>query len=266
LNNIIISIVTVVLNQRELLSKTLSSVLSQSYKEIEYIIIDGGSIDGTLELIKEKQDKLKYWVSEIDNGLYHAMNKGIKKANGDFICFINAGDIITHESVLESVINRMENENCLYFTSVKIIGKGICWYYPDNGIQDISNWLKYNLPNHQTMFFPKTFYKNNLFDLRLKLRADDDYKMRAINSLETMYINENFINFKRDGLSSNHREFSLLIQRINESFLINYKHNNIIKLIIDPLKLLLFFTFNNIFGEKAFDNLIKNIVRFKSRC
>ena len=100
-----ISVITVVYNDMEGLSRTMNSVFEQTYLCVEYIIIDGGSLDGTVNLIKHNQHKIKYWVSEPDKGIYDAMNKGIKKATGDWLCFMNAGDTFASDRVLEDVFN-----------------------------------------------------------------------------------------------------------------------------------------------------------------
>ena len=90
-----ISVITVVYNSVSYIERTIQSVLSQTYPHIEYIIIDGGSGDGTTEIIKKYSGSLAYWVSEPDKGLYDAMNKGLAKATGEFVWFINSGDEIS---------------------------------------------------------------------------------------------------------------------------------------------------------------------------
>ncbi|MEM9528699.1 MAG: glycosyltransferase, partial [Bacteroidota bacterium] len=88
----LISIITVVFNGLDVLPKTITSVIGQSYSRIEYILIDGASTDGTTAYLSSHQDWFSYWVSEPDSGLYDAMNKGLDQANGDFCLFLNAGD------------------------------------------------------------------------------------------------------------------------------------------------------------------------------
>jgi len=102
-NSPLISIVTVVYNDAKGLEKTIQSVLSQSYNNIEYIIIDGGSTDGTVEVIKRHKKSISMWISEADKGIYDAMNKGIKLAKGRWINFMNARDIFYNQDVLSNI-------------------------------------------------------------------------------------------------------------------------------------------------------------------
>ena len=99
------SIITINYNNRDGLEMTINSVLEQTYKDFEYIIIDGGSTDGSLEVIKKHAAQIDYWVSEPDNGIYNAMNKGIRKATGDYLNFMNSGDTYHTSSVLGDIAN-----------------------------------------------------------------------------------------------------------------------------------------------------------------
>ena len=97
------SVVTVSFNCAGLIAKTIESVLRQDYASLEYIVIDGGSTDGTAEIIREYQDRLAYWCSEPDGGIYQGMNKGIQQAQGDWIIFMNAGDTFADDHVLTQI-------------------------------------------------------------------------------------------------------------------------------------------------------------------
>ncbi len=99
----VISIITVVYNDVYNLERTIRSIRNQSYREIEYIIIDGGSTDGTVDVIQKNKDPISYWISEPDQGIYHAMNKGLKAATGDYVWFINSGDEIYSADTLHSI-------------------------------------------------------------------------------------------------------------------------------------------------------------------
>ena len=104
-----ISVVTVCYNAADTIEKTILSVLNQTYHDIEYIIIDGGSTDGTVEIIRKYADKIAYWVSEPDKGIYDAMNKGIEVATGEWINFMNAGDRFYKSDVIKLIFDNM---NC----------------------------------------------------------------------------------------------------------------------------------------------------------
>lgn len=109
----IISVVTVCYNAVTEIERTIQSVIGQSYPNIEYIIIDGGSKDGTVDLIRKYADKLAYWISEPDKGIYDAMNKGIAVSTGDWICFLNAGDWFAGTRVLAEVGQEAQNTQAI---------------------------------------------------------------------------------------------------------------------------------------------------------
>ena len=99
----LISIITVVYNCKDDLEMTIKSIIDQTYPNIEYIVIDGNSNDGTIDIIKKYQNKITYWISEPDEGIYDAMNKGIRQSTGDWINFMNAGDRFYDQNILSSL-------------------------------------------------------------------------------------------------------------------------------------------------------------------
>lgn len=101
-----ISVITVCYNAAETIEKTIQSVLGQTYRDIEYIIIDGGSTDGTIDVIRKYADKIAYWTSEPDKGIYDAMNKGIRVATGEWINFMNSGDYFSSDAVVENIFQK----------------------------------------------------------------------------------------------------------------------------------------------------------------
>ena len=109
MNNPLITIITVVLNGEKHLDNTIQSIINQKYTNLEYIIIDGASTDRTTKIIKKYGSKINYWVSEKDNGVYDAMNKGIKKATGEWINFMNAGDEFFNYNVLMDLFNNQNH-------------------------------------------------------------------------------------------------------------------------------------------------------------
>ena len=109
-----LSIITINLNNKDGLRKTIESVISQTFEDFEYILIDGASTDGSVEVISQFETRLKYWISEPDNGIYHAMNKGIKKAKGDYCLFLNSGDYLDNSTILECIFESNHKEELLY--------------------------------------------------------------------------------------------------------------------------------------------------------
>ena len=111
----LISIITINFNDKIGLQRTFDSVFAQDYQDFEYIVIDGGSNDGSKELIENNAQKISYWISEPDKGIYNAMNKGILKATGEYLLFLNSGDHLYSHTVLEENYTRIENYDLIYF-------------------------------------------------------------------------------------------------------------------------------------------------------
>lgn len=163
----LISVVTVCFNAVKDIEKTILSVINQTYENIEYIIIDGGSTDGTVDVIKKYADRITYWVSEPDKGIYDAMNKGIRVATGEWINFMNAGDEF-YSSITLSDVSFDSNYLCIY---------GNALYYNDKEewsvIAKDVNSIRNNMPNtHQAFFIQMKIVKQNLFDLTYRYAAD----------------------------------------------------------------------------------------------
>ena len=255
----LMSLVTVVYNDSAGLEATIKSVVKQTYKNIEFIVIDGNSNDGTIDVINKYKNEITHSVTESDNGIYDAMNKGLILSNGDFVNFLNAGDTIYKEDALEKIVLGISNFNDVYFSRAKVSYGKLCWVYPNIKVNDYDLWLDKNLPNHQAMFFPKSFYSSFLYDLRLKITADDDYKLLALKACDVSFVDRVFVEFERDGVSSNHKSPALLFQRIKESIIINLKHKRPVRLFVDPVKRLTTFVIHKLFGGKVFFKFIKKI-------
>lgn len=168
-NNPKISIITVSYNAVLSIESTILSVLNQSYSNIEYIIIDGGSTDGTVDIIKKYDSKISYWVSEVDNGIYDAMNKGILQASGEWINFMNSGDSFFEKNVVENVF--FDEINDLY----AVVYGNTEFIYADRVqiVKQINDEVhKYMPACHQSIFCRTIEMKKRLFDANLKIAAD----------------------------------------------------------------------------------------------
>lgn len=175
-----ISIITVNFNNLVGLKKTAESVLKQSYRDFEFLIIDGGSKDGSKEYIEEISDKLTLWVSEPDSGIYNAMNKGIKMAKGDYICFLNSGDIFFDNDTLSNAANIINDEAGIYYGDVffdqarkkRLIPAPKKLAYP---------FLIVNSINHQSTFIRRTLFDEIFYyNEELKIVADWEFIIYAV--------------------------------------------------------------------------------------
>ena len=175
-NKPIITVVTVVFNGLEFLEETIQSVINQTYQDVEYIIIDGGSTDGTLDVIKKYEDKIDCWVSEPDAGIYDAMNKGIALATGEWVNFMNAGDAFYSSNTLAMVFkNKKYNEDIL-FGDVNII-------YPDfSRVQRAGSprnlWRGMQFC-HQSVFVRAAIHKLSIFNVADLIAADFQFYFLA---------------------------------------------------------------------------------------
>ncbi|MBD8349064.1 glycosyltransferase family 2 protein [Dysgonomonas sp. HGC4] len=167
----LVSIITITYNAIEVLEKTIESVINQSYPNVEYIIIDGGSTDGTVDTIQQYQDQISYWISEPDKGIYDAMNKGLKKASGEWVNFMNAGDYFYDSFVIDSVFS-------LDWYNYDII----CGRKEGEKIdrRKATRWNLYKSMGicHQVIFSRLKFLKNG-FNLEYKISADFDWLLKA---------------------------------------------------------------------------------------
>jgi glycosyltransferase involved in cell wall biosynthesis len=165
----LITIITVVYNGVKYLEETIKSVLNLPYDNIDYIVIDGGSIDGTVDIIKKYESRISYWVSEMDNGIYDAMNKGWIAANeGSFILFLGAGDKILS---LPTEINNYKNNDVIY-GRVKLDNNKVFTSKAGIGLK-IRNTL-----HHQALLINKSLHPEKPFDLKFKIFADFDFNQR----------------------------------------------------------------------------------------
>ena len=217
------SIITITFNAEKFLEKTMLSVLHQTCKEFEYIIVDGASTDSTVEIIKNYELRIKNgefagvkpeqfrWVSEPDRGLYDAMNKGIDLASGDFVWFINAGDLICDEHTLQAIVNvyaKAPASEIIYGQSLIIDehGNALGERHKIAPKQLRKNDLLQGLVVcHQSILVKKTIVPK--YDLKYKICADYDWTIRAVEkSKVNSYLDRYISKFLIAGISSQQRK------------------------------------------------------------
>lgn len=221
-----LSIITINYNNRDGLRKTIESVVNQTWRDFEYIIIDGGSKDGSVEVIKEFADRIDYWVSEPDKGIYDAMNKGIDKATGEYCLFMNSGDTIYETMTLEKVYARIDGADIICGTT--ITNQGVIWAAPTN----ISFRFLYETTiNHQSTFTRSEILKRHKYDTSYKIVSDWKFLLECliINNGSYKSINQPIALYDTCGISSlNKKElanerFEILSALIPERILNDYR-------------------------------------------
>ena len=171
-----LSIITVNLNNKDGLQKTIDSVLSQTYKDFEWIVIDGGSTDGSKELIEKFSNNFSYWVSEPDKGIYNAMNKGIKIAKGDYLLFLNSGDELFDEHVLADVDIELNDSNIILGQVERLDNHQLL----RKCHSDIFMQLYIDTLNHQGSFIKRSLFKEKKYDESLRIVSDWKFFVETI--------------------------------------------------------------------------------------
>jgi glycosyltransferase involved in cell wall biosynthesis len=203
-----ISIITISLNTEEIIGATIESVINQTYNNIEYIIIDGASTDNTIDIIKEYESKISFWLSESDDGIYDAMNKAVRFVTGEWIIFMNAGDTFYNNNVCERFNGFIKDDVDIYYGDVCIDGEKVI-----NSPRKIYPFFfrMERMINHQTIFARSRLFKIKQFDTRYRVVADREwlfffkrkgYKISHISLIVCIYdshgVSSNTEKFKRD--------------------------------------------------------------------
>lgn len=204
-----VSIITVCYNAASTIEDTIQSVLGQTYGNIEYVIIDGGSSDGTQSIIEKYRDKIDYYQSEPDGGIYFGMNKGISACTGDFVGILNADDIYASKDVLETVVNciKTENVNSVYgdlvYVSETDLNKVVRTWVSGNYYRN--SFLKGWMPPHPTFFVKREFYNQlGCFNTKFRIAADYELMLRFLykNKLSVGYVPQTLIKMRTGGASN----------------------------------------------------------------
>lgn len=218
------SIVTVAFNAEDLIEDTMRSVFNQSFTDYEYIIIDGKSKDKTMSIIEKYKDKIDILISEPDEGIYDAMNKGISLASGRYVNFMNCGDFFADESVLEIVSRLIDNNpDIIYGNTIinTIVGK----YLVRPG--KIDETIIKRMPFcHQSTFVKTELARLHPFDLTYKVAADYNMFLHLYKEDKSfLYVDYPIAIYQNDGNSIDHQSYKRIIEaaRVNQSFMTKIK-------------------------------------------
>lgn len=215
-----ISIITVNYNDKVGLERTVNSVLSQNNKNFEYLVIDGNSNDGSVEVIEKNKDKIDFWVSEKDSGIYNAMNKGIRAAKGDYLLFLNSGDWLYDKNAISNVEQLIDGSKDIYY------GNAIFKFDKKDKI------VKYNKPIsfefftygnfcHQATFIKKSlFFDISFYNEKRKIVSDWEFFAVAIclKNASHQYMDVIVANYDLTGISSRPEFEELKMKERNDVF------------------------------------------------
>lgn len=223
-----VSIITSCYNRVRTIRDAIESVLAQDYPNIEYIVVDGGSTDGSIEIIKEYKGRIDKIVSEPDNGMYEAINKGIRSATGNLIGLLHSDDFYYDNHVVSNIVERMENTNAHF-----LYGNGL-FVNKNNTNKTIRIWRSGNyklwkvkkgwLPLHPTCYIRKeTIDELGLYNETYKIAADSDFLLRYFleGDITITYLDKYIVKMRMGGVSTNRKNFK---QMWNEDIRVYRSH------------------------------------------
>lgn len=220
------SVITVTYNAAKVLEDTIQSIVTQTYKNVEYIIVDGGSTDGTLEIVNKYKEHIHTVVSEPDKGLYDAMNKGIALAGGDYLCFLNAGDGLHEDDTLQQMVHSLtgkELPDVLYGETEIVDSEGHFLQMRRLSAPERLTWKSFRkgmLVCHQAFFARRELALSEPYDLQYRFSADFDWCIRIMKKAKTLHnTHTTLIDYLNEGMTTQNHRASL-----KERFRIMAKH------------------------------------------
>ena len=211
-----LSIITITYNAEKTLEQTLKSVYEQSYTDIEHIIIDGQSTDKTLDLIHKYQNNKMIWISEPDNGLYDAMNKGIKLSTGDYLCFLNAGDTFFATNTIEDIMNSAnhlpQSPDIIYGETAIVDKDGTFLYMRRLKTPEYLNWKSFKrgmVVCHQAFIVKREQVEE--YGTNYRFSSDFDWCIRMMKKSSNIHnTHKVLINYLNEGVTTANRKASLI--------------------------------------------------------
>ena len=221
------SIITVTYNAEKVLEETIQSVVSQTYTNIEYLIIDGNSKDGTMKIVQQYQKHIHQVISEPDKGLYDAMNKGIQLATGDYVCFLNAGDKFHKDDTLQKIVESLGTidklPDVMYGQTAIVDYEGKFLRMRRHSAPDSLNWRSFKsgmLVCHQAFFAKRELAIKEPYNLSYRFSADFDWCIRIMKRSLTLHNTKlTIIDYLNEGMTTQNHKTSL-----KERFNIMGKH------------------------------------------
>lgn len=225
----IISIITINYNNHKGLRKTIESVVEQSYHDIQYIVIDGGSTDGSRDVIRQYEDSIFYWVSEPDSGIYNAMNKGVAKATGEYCLFLNSGDSLHSTDSISEFVSKLSGEDLL-------MGRVMCTPSGRIAYDDITyplTMLDFYMGGpvpHPACLIKRLLFDKHLYDEELRIVSDWKFFLQVIVLDQCSYkiVDTVVADFEEEGVSSNRQKCNIEREKVLRdvlppSILLDYK-------------------------------------------
>lgn len=219
-----LSIITINYNNLEGLIRTVESVVDQTWNEFEYIVIDGGSTDGSAAYLETQKDKINYWVSEPDKGIYNAMNKGIEVASGEYLLFLNSGDHFYENSVLEMNYKFIKDYDLIYF-NIKVISGKTEYIKNSPDYLVFSYFINDTLPHQATFINIDLFEKAGYYDESLKIVSDWKFFVESVCKFNATYLKiENILaTHYLDGISAIPENWPLILEERNSVLKTGFK-------------------------------------------
>ncbi len=214
MQDIKVTIITACYNRVQTIGRAIESVLSQDYTNIEYIVVDGGSTDGTLDVISNYKDRLSYLISEPDNGMYEAINKGISLASGDVIGLLHSDDVLYADTIISQMVEIMEatDAEMLYGDGLFVQGNRVVrnWISGRNRrLKLLTGWL----PLHPTCYVRRSVYKEyGMYIEKYKIASDTEwlFRMLYVNQIKTVYMHRYIVKMQMGGLSTSGSHCSMM--------------------------------------------------------
>lgn len=227
-----LTVITVVFNNVRDIERTLTSVIRQTYPHIEYLVIDGGSTDGTVDVIKRYADHLTLWISEPDNGIYHAMNKGLAIATGDYVLFMNSGDELYADDTVAEVFATAPNADIYYGETEMYDADRQSIGLRRHAIPEQLSWksFRYGMTvSHQAIYIRRAI--TGPYDLRYQLSSDIDWILRSAKQARKIVNTRRIVAKYLVGGMSKQRHWQSLWER----FLIFSKYYGLVPNLINHL-------------------------------